>query len=174
MSKQPRRKNSIRRPNWDYRTPAFYFVTICTFQRLHYFDSPSMKLLAETLWRQLPTFDACDHIKLDAWVVMPNHTHFLFYLSETVEYRSMPLANYFMPRSVGAVIGAYKGIVARRAKPMVDDSDFKLWQRGYYDRIVRDEDELNRVREYIRLNPDRWMEDRDNLDRLLESMDYHG
>ena len=50
----------------------------------------------------------------------------------------------------------------------------KLWQRGYYDRIVRNERELNAIREYIRLNPERWAEDRDNLDVVLSRMIYHG
>ncbi|MFT5194218.1 MAG: putative transposase [Cellvibrionaceae bacterium] len=78
-----------------------------------------------------------------------------------------------MPKSVGSVVGTFKKVVGRNVRPHLDNPEIPFWQRGYYDRIVRDEGELNRVREYIRLNPGRWANDRDNLDQLLENMDYH-
>jgi hypothetical protein len=55
----------------------------------------------------------------------------------------------------------------------VSSTGCKRWQRGYYERIVRDDQELERIRIYIRRNPERWAEDRDNLAALLERMTYH-
>ena len=173
MKKQPRRNNSIRKKFWDYRTPAYYFITICTHQRQYYFENPAIKLLAETIWRQITTYDSCDHIALDSWVVMPNHVHLLFYLGESTEFLTVPFDDTLMPRSVGAVMGTYKKIVGRKARRMLHSPSLKFWQRGYYDRIVRNEEELNRIRHYIEMNPTRWVEDSDDLDSVLAKMDYH-
>lgn len=172
MDNKKRRKNSIRKPDWDYRTPGFYFITICTHQRQHLFDDASIRQVVETLILALPTFDSCDHITLDRWVVMPNHIHLSIFLADTVEYQTIPFSSKnLMPRSVGTLVATLKGKITRQVRQ--DHPDLQVWQRGYWDRIVRDEEELNRIREYIRLNPERWAEDHENLDRLLERMDYH-
>jgi hypothetical protein len=77
--------------------------------------------------------------------------------------------------SLGAVVGNYKTLVTRRVKAQLRavGSDMKVWQRGYWERIIRNERELQATREYIRLNPLRWAEDRDNLDALLSKMEGH-
>ena len=76
--------------------------------------------------------------------------------------------------SIGAIVGNYKMLVTKRVKAMlkVSGADMQVWQRGYWERIIRNERELNATREYIRNNPIRWQEDRDNLDRLLSKMRY--
>jgi len=63
-------------------------------------------------------------------------------------------------------------LVTKRVKAMLkaSDTDMKVWQRRYYERIIRNERELNAIRKYIQDNPARWQEDRDNLDNLLEKM----
>jgi putative transposase len=73
------------------------------------------------------------------------------------------------------VIGAFKSIVAvqwlawlRENAPMRSG---RIWQRGYYEKIIRNERQLNAVRQYIVDNPRRWAEDRDNLDDVIERMD---
>ena len=104
---------------------------------------------------------------------MPNHVHLLVYLGESAEYLTVPFDETLMPRSVGAVVGTYKKIVGRKARQMLHSASLKFWQRGYYDRIVRNEEELNRIRHYIEMNPTRWVEDSDNLDSVLAKMDFH-
>lgn len=131
-----------------------------------------MKCLIESFILNLRTYKSCSHIKLDSWVVMPNHIHLLIFLGETIEYQTVPYTNdRAMAKSVGALVSVFK----RNASKLLRKNQFNFvtWQRGYYDRIVRDEDELNRIREYIRLNPIKWAEDHEHLDRLLEKMDYH-
>lgn len=172
MADKKRRKNSIRKPDWDYRTPGYYFITICTYQRAYLFEDPVMYQLLASLIDRLPSFDSCDHITLDTWVIMPNHLHLLVYLDETLEFQTIPFSNKnLMSRSVGALVATLKGKATREYRQT--EADINVWQRGYWDRIVRNEDELNRIREYIRLNPEKWAEDHENLDRLLERMDYH-
>ncbi|MFQ5592796.1 MAG: transposase [Anaerolineae bacterium] len=74
------------------------------------------------------------------------------------------------PGSVGAVVGNFKSLVTRRINNLRRTPGGKVWQRGYYDRIVRNERELEAIRQYIRDNPARWAEDRENLDALLSRM----
>ena len=66
-----------------------------------------------------------------------------------------------------------KAAVTNRINHQAHTVGCKRWQRGYYERIVRDDQELERIRIYIRRNPERWAEDRDNLAALLERMTYH-
>jgi putative transposase len=77
------------------------------------------------------------------------------------------------PGSIGAIVGNFKSLTARRINNLRRTPGGKVWQRGYYDRIIRNEGELDSIRRYIKDNPRRWAEDRDNLDRLITSMDYH-
>jgi REP element-mobilizing transposase RayT len=72
--------------------------------------------------------------------------------------------------SVGAIVGNFKSLVTRRANNIRRTPGAKFWQRGYYDRIVRSDRELNAIRHYIRDNPHRWQQDRENLDALLTRM----
>jgi len=106
-------------------------------------------------------------VQLDAWVVMPNHFHAVVCLTELQrDITAKP--------NLSAVIGAFKSIVAvqwlewlRENAPMCSG---RIWQRGYYERIVRNERQLNAIRQYIADNLRRWAEDRDNLDGLIERM----
>jgi REP element-mobilizing transposase RayT len=74
------------------------------------------------------------------------------------------------PGSIGAIVGNFKSLVTRRVNNLRRTPGQKLWQRGYYERIVRNERELNAIRQYIQDNPRRWAEDRENLDVLVAKM----
>ena len=71
------------------------------------------------------------------------------------------------------VVGRYKTAVTTPINNLRQAKGTAVWQRGYYERIIRNELELNTIRKYIRDNPARWAEDRDNLDTLLRKMTYH-
>ena len=75
--------------------------------------------------------------------------------------------------SLGVIVGQYKSIVARQINQIRRSVGSQVWQRRYYERIIRNERELQATREYIRNNPIRAEEKRDNLDRLLGKMNYH-
>ncbi|MEM7799308.1 MAG: transposase [Chloroflexota bacterium] len=167
-----KRKPSIRKPNWDYRNPSYYFVTICTQHREPIFQNTNIKQATEWTWRQIPTWPQSEHVVLDRFVVMPDHVHGLLFLTSGYDHEPHSQPNN-APGSLGAIIGTYKSNAGNRARALLGSIDMKIWQRGYYDRIVRDESELNRIREYIRLNPIRAAERRDNLDLLLSKMTYH-
>ena len=75
--------------------------------------------------------------------------------------------------SLGVVVGRYKTSVTTRINNLRQSKGAKVWQRGYYERIIRNERELEATRQYIINNPACWAEDRDNLDALLANMTYH-
>ena len=182
MSFDPDRhhRRSIRLPEYDYSLPGCYFVTICSYQRLHLFDNPALRTIAEAAWMALPGFDPC--LRLDAWVLMPNHVHGIIEFVErssrarpTVESTQRPAQvtvrrRPVAPGTLSAVVRSFKAVVTRRAHGLGRLSLGPIWQRGFWERIIRDEDELQAVRRYIEDNPRRWSEGRDNLDALLSRM----
>jgi len=68
-------RQSIRLQGWDYTTPGAYFVTICTHQRQNLFRDERFKEVVENAWRLIPTHRHASHVRLDEWIVMPNHLH---------------------------------------------------------------------------------------------------
>jgi putative transposase len=74
---------------------------------------------------------------------------------------------------LGVVVGRYKTAVTRRLNNLRHSQGAPVWQRGYYERIIRNEREWRATQKYIEENPVRWAEDRDNLDALLAKMTYH-
>jgi hypothetical protein len=71
------------------------------------------------------------------------------------------------------VVGAYKSLVASKWLQWIKENEpdrlARLWQRNFYERVIRNDDELNRIREYVRVNPIRWLLDAENPDRQIEA-----
>jgi len=84
---------------------------------------------------------------------MPNHVHGVLMLNEDEASARVPL---------GQVVSAFKSLSAINCNRILGRADRPFWQRNYYERIVRNEAELNRVRQYIRDNPEKWAEDKNN------------
>ena len=173
MKAWPRRR-SIRVKGWDYRSSGLYFVTICSFQRKNIFADERLHEIAANAWAYIPEQEHARHVVLDEWVVMPNHIHGIIQITADpvtpmpeIDHLRGPVAG-----SLGVIVGNYKMRVTKRVKAMLKatGTDLKVWQRGYWERIIRNERELSATREYIRNNPMRWSEDRDNLDALLAKM----
>lgn len=142
--------------------------------------------IARACW--LATITHFPDIELDEFIVMPNHIHGIIAIvgathaspssrtdaSHTDNNVKTPWATHASPlpprlsphgpsrRSVGAIVGSYKSAVTRRVNALRGISGAAVWQRNYHDRIIRDDDELNRTREYIEINPARWAEDEEN------------
>lgn len=178
-------RRSIRLPGWDYRSAAIYFITICTHQRENLFTETAWAEIASNAWLAIP--NQVSRAVLDEWVLMPNHLHGILaltddpeksLLSEPLDLRLVfemddkaqrSLANA-PAGSLGSIIRSYKAAVTRKINNRGQISHGKVWQRGYYERIVRDGEELERIRAYIRNNPERWAADEDDLNRLLTRM----
>lgn len=187
-------RRSLRLAAWDYRERAYYFVTLCTAQRRHVFDDEVAASITRQAWMNIPAHPAAAGVALNEWVLMPNHLHGLLLLpggdaDAEAGKAALPVSRLagaaaaasprafgggLAPGSLGAIIGSFKSVVSRRVHAAAPGRFGSLWQRGYYEHIVRDAQELERIRAYIRENPIRWADDRDNLDGLIGRMTGRG
>ena len=104
-------------------------------------------------------------IRLDQFVIMPNHVHAIILIElgpigpiAVGAHRDAPL--HRSARSLGSIVGQFKGKVTTRVRRLRQDPDYRVWQRNYYEHVIRDEEELNRIRQYIQDNPASWQVDR--------------
>jgi REP element-mobilizing transposase RayT len=152
---------------YDYTRNSAYFVTFCATQRLCLFGEIKNGVLVgsaiggvvERAWQDLPHHTP--GLVLDAWVVMPNHLHGIVILAggRTGPVSGEPAARGPRPGSLGAVIGGFKSAVSREVAARQLTLVRPLWQRNYYDRIIRSDRELEATRRYIATNPARWIDD---------------
>jgi putative transposase len=184
----PHYRRSIRYKGYDYTLPGAYFVTICTYKGKYLFGkirdneiqlNPCGRI-AEGEWKRLER--RFKYIDLDSFVIMPNHLHGIIIINDQplasrgaevgrkVSYDqacNMGLEDMdparLQPGSLGAIVRAYKASVTRRIHLSRFASDVAVWQRNYYERILRDEDELNHARQYILDNVMKWEMERENI-----------
>ena len=160
-------RRSTRLPRYNYERSGAFYVTICSHRRGTGFGevmddtvslSPLGRIVAKT-WEEIPLhFPNAEPL---AFVVMPNHVHGVILLSrEGGVPPTIPVVGDFQPRGIQIMIRNYKAAVTSAASR--DGHVGPVWQRGYYDRILRDEDEIRRACEYIALNPSRWSLDKEN------------
>ena len=166
-----RRRNSMRYAGYDYTQPGAYFVTICAQRGQpifgvvvdHAMQLNPLGVLAQQAWVDLAAKHA--HVTVDSSVVMPNHAHALLWIVEPAIHDGLSVAGtprqYGKPiaGSLSTLINAYKMTVTKRAIAAGLIPGPPLWQRNFWDRIVRDERELANVRHYIATNPARWLDD---------------
>src|SRR4051794_33458773 len=163
-------RRSIRLRDYDYTRNGAYFVTVCTNNRLCLFgeiEDGVVRLspigqVADTAWSELPQHTP--DLMLDVWVVMPNHLHGILVLPGSIARHSTSTKVPQGPNagSLGAVIGGFKSAVSRTVKMANLSPDRPLWQRNYFERIIRDDRELDATRSYIDTNPIRWDADPDH------------
>jgi len=181
---QKHRRRSIRLPGYDYAQPGAYFITVCTHNRACLFGEVvdgEMRLndlghIVKRCWLEIPTH--FPHATLDAYVVMPNHVHGIIIITDHagvgVGARNLsPLPSPSPPRSpsgatpfrtpsrtIGSMIRGFKIGVTKWARQHADIRT--VWQRNYYEHIIRDDSSLHRIRTYIAHNPSRWGQDHEN------------
>ncbi len=168
-------RRSIRLKDYDYRNVGAYFITICAYKRECLFGEVvdlEMRLneygeIIQDEW--LKTETVRPNIELDEFVMMPNHLHGILVLNDNtgVSHEKPGATHRVAPTgpqtgSVGAIVGQYKSIVTKRINKQRGTPGHPIWQRNYHEHIIRDEDELNRIRFYIANNPAQWDSDLEN------------
>ena len=117
-------------------------------------------LIVASCWQQIPEhFSAAS---LDEWVIMPNHLHGIIIITDETDVgaqHAAPLPVKTAPLSV--IVRSFKSAVTKRVNA-IRATDGPIWQRNYYEHVVRDERALDRIRRYIRENPVRWADDPEN------------
>ena len=149
-------RRSIRLAGYDYAQPGAYFVTICTCNRELSLQTDQVKEAVRSVWLGLPA--RFSRVVLDEFVVMPNHLHGIIILAPTPANEGAASS----AATLGQIMRAFKSLAAIEANRLLGSSGRPFWQRNYYEHVIRDEDELNAVRQYIRDNPGSWLEDPDN------------
>ena len=154
---------------------GYYFVTLCTWQRETLFANPAYHDIAAHALQRVPQQPHARHVQLDGWVIMLNHVHVIFVLvgelldevvEEAAQWQNAPAG------SLGVVMGV-ETAVSTPINQLRRGRKTAVWQRGYYERSIRNDRDLQATRQYIANNPFRWAKDRDNLDKLLIKMTRH-
>lgn len=164
------RRNSLRLPSYDYRSPGGYFITICTYRRQFLFEQRVLCETAEQAWLDIPNHHP--GVETDVFVVMPNHVHGILFLTDgddlssgdTLTTFTREGRQYGASSSVATVVRSFKSRVARDAHVLLGTNGEKFWQRNYYEHVIRSERALQRIRQYIVDNPARWEFDAENPD----------
>jgi putative transposase len=183
-------RRSIRLKGYDYTQSRAYFLTICVYEQECLFGEVVAGLMrindygrtAQREWERLPA--RFKNIALEAFVIMPNHIHSIIVIadesgrvgarqdiSETLAYNrpAVPLPDnpqnieHFGRPVLGpipTIVRSYKSAVSLRINHIRAMSKGPIWQRNYYEHVIRSEADLSRLRAYIQANPARWAADR--------------
>ena len=184
------RISSIRAQWWDYGWNGAYFITICTQDREHYFGEiqndkmvlSEVGIIADILWHQIPIHHK--NVELGDFVVMPNHIHGILIIdkqSDNIDVDNVetgrletghslslpPLSSLPKPGSqrfqnigkntISSIVGSYKSAVTKHANRLGYPHQ---WQKLFYDNIIRNNNDYQRISDYIVSNPENWAKDK--------------
>ncbi len=180
-------RRSIRLKGYDYSQEGAYYVTVCVRNRQCLFGEVVEGEMALSAWGEivqqewLQTAVVRPYVRLDEFMVMPNHFHGILCIvddSGRGDARVAPTGTERtdavhgshgpQPGSLGAIVGAFKSAATKRINVLRVSPGAKVWQRGYWEHIIRHDRALDRIREYIATNPARWALDPENPDRRGE------
>jgi putative transposase len=182
-------RRSIRLQGYDYSQAGAYFVTMCTQNRELLFVADEVVDMIQRWWNKLP--EKFPGVETDAFVIMPNHSHGIIVTvgvnprvdpGQTREYGQThgsaptnPAPTNDAP-TLGTIIQWFKTMTTNEYIRGVKELNWppfpgKLWQRNYYEHIIRNDRELNAIRQYIIDNPAKWAQDRDNPIHIRPAID---
>ena len=165
-------RRSIRLKGYDYSQAGLYFITICTKNREHLFGQIENGIMilnefgeiANNEWSK--TADIRDNVELLEYIIMPNHMHGIILLNDMDDRRGTarraPTMQFGkpIPRSLPTIIRAFKSAVTKQINILRNKPGMPVWQRNYYEHIIRNEKSYYRIAEYIIYNPLKWQDDR--------------
>jgi putative transposase len=156
---------SSRLKDWDYSTPWWYYVTICTKDMKCWFGKVErgkmvlndVGIIIEKEW--LRTMNLRKMVELDYYVIMPNHFHGIIIIngpeySDNVVETHRDASLHSIKNNLSDIIRGFKGSCSKQIH-LSGKSTFK-WQTRFYDHIIRNENDLRRIRTYIQNNPLKW------------------
>ena len=160
------RRRSIRLKSYDYAQAGAYFITVCAQGRECLFGECAdgkfnfneAGQFVKQCWFDIPRH--FPHAELDAFVVMPNHVHGIIVITDSVGAKHFSPLPRGTSKTIGSIVRGFKIGVTKWFR--INTDIFTVWQRNYYEHVIRNEESLNRIREYIQNNPARWAEDEEN------------
>ncbi|MFK8301894.1 transposase [Capnocytophaga stomatis] len=169
------KRRSIRLKGYDYSREGLYFITICCQNRTHYFGEiidgkMQLNAIGEIAYNEwINTENVRKNIKIHTFIVMPNHFHAIIEIAHQCRgvlhtpndvtlhtpnnekgVCNTPLRS--PSQTLGAIVRGYKSAVSKK-------TGFSLWQRNYYEHIIRNEESYFKIHEYIENNPTKWEAD---------------
>ncbi|MBD2576241.1 transposase [Oscillatoria sp. FACHB-1406] len=164
-------RRSIRLKNYDYRQNGTYFITLCTYEKQCWFGKivggevhlNALGKIARSCWQEIPHH--FDGVNLDVFVIMPNHLHGLLTILHETAWSSEATQEFgkMVSGSVSSILRCYKAAVTRKINLLCNSKAYPIWQKNYYEHIVRDEESLSSIRQYIIDNPLVWENDPEYL-----------
>lgn len=188
------RKNSLRLNNYNYSWAGAYFTTICSYKKESLFgkiSDHSMQLnnfgkIVQKCWDQIPA--KYKNVKIGDFVIMPNHIHCIIWIvgaihespetKQTIHespykngvIRELPLRGERRKMLLSKIIGRFKMNSSKLINNIRNSAGSHIWQRGYYDHIIRNDEDLNNIKQYIQNNPQNWDKDKNNLDAEIDAV----
>ncbi|WP_031513013.1 transposase [Desulfofalx alkaliphila] len=150
MEKLPRRKK-IRLKGYDYSQAGYYFITICTQDKKatsgRQCSIPQLSKIGEIVDLEISKINSVyENVKVDKYVIMPNHIHMIIILYPgNGRSKTAP--------TISRIIQQFKGSISKKV-------GFSLWQKSFYDHIIRNKQEYLKIWDYIDTNPLKWEEDK--------------
>jgi len=174
-------RRAIRLKDYDYSRAGYYFVTVCVNNRELSLgeiknDCRGTACCAPNKYGKIVydewinTGKFRKNVELDEFIVMPNHFHGIVVINESGMVsgtaRRAPTQGFGKPvaGSLSTIMRSFKSAVTKQINESRNMPGAQFWQRNYYEHVIRDEDDLNRIREYIVNNPAKWQEDEYYLD----------
>jgi putative transposase len=105
---------------------------------------------------------AFDYVHLDEWTIMPKHFHGIIFIDQRDKGGSRTAPTMPKPLPLSRLVGAFKTVSSKQINLHRQRPGAPFWQRGFYEHVIRQEEALNRIRDYIATNPQRWQLDREN------------
>ncbi len=170
---------SLRLQEYDYGQAGAYFVTICVKHRENLFGRIENEMMNLNLPGKIANSDITEiaahyeNVSIGEFVVMPNHVHMVIFIYELNDgrqavpptnkdkiYNKHTTTNHKSIR-LQDIVSSYKSGVTRKIRKIKEYKDFR-WQRYYFDHIVRSENGLEKITDYIKMNPSMWIDDFEN------------
>jgi len=183
-TEEDNRRRSVRLRGFDYASRGFFFVTICTHKKqrtlgkiINYESQLStVGNIVQECWQAIP--EHFSNVRLDEWVIMPNHLHGIVVIKYPKGYdpsakgtacrAPTTIATHYeefgqpVASSLPTIIRSFKSAVTKRVNKLATNPS-PLWQRNYFEHVIRDEESMNKIRNYIWENPIHWWQDEYNV-----------
>jgi len=184
-------RRSIRIKEYDYSQEGLYFITICTYNHKRLFGSIENGEMVLGEYGKivhnecLRTGEMRKNITLNEFVIMPNHMHGIIEINDSIRrgtmlralvhhgannvgtYQRAPTVELFgklSSNTIPSIVRGFKSTVTKQINSIRKISGHPVWQRSYYEHIIRNEKSYNQVSEYIRYNPEKWLKDKYYMD----------
>jgi putative transposase len=184
-------RRSIRLKGYEYAQAGAYSLTVCTACRDPLFGEivddemrpNAFGRAVQATWDGIP--DHFTEVDLDAFVVMPNHVHGILVIVPSAADASVsqgtacraPTTESFGPpvtRSLATMVRSFKAATTKAVNDLRGTRGAAVWQRNYYERVIRNDRELQAIREYIARNPANWVEDEQHPNRQSHASRHRG